>query len=184
MAICKPAIRRTASARDWIIGVRSKAPEKIVYVMQVSEVVPFARYWSDPRYIERRPGKSPVPDNIYRSNARDELVQEPNPIHQYTDARKDLSGRNALISDRFWYFGENSPELPAELKHLIPYARGYSVHINRRKGDEEKLERWLARWPCDIHGAPINATDELREWLSNRQTNLKNPSIRRSASCT
>ena len=119
LAICKPVIRRTASVGDWIIGVRSKEPDRVVYVMQVSEVVPFNRYWSDTRFIKRRSGASPVPDNIYRPNNVGELVQEPNPIHGQTETRTDLSGKNALVSKRFWYFGEESPMLPTELTRIF-----------------------------------------------------------------
>ena len=139
LAICKPMIRRTASVGDWIIGVRSKASDRVVYVMQVSEVVPFTRYWSDPRFTDRRTGASPVPDNIYRPNNHGELVQTPNPIHDHTETITDLSGRNVLVSKRFWYFGAESPMLPTDLIHLVPYPRGHSVHVNRRQSDVENL---------------------------------------------
>ena len=169
LAICKPMIRRTASIGDWIIGVRSKAHTKVVYVMQVSKVVPFSDYWSDPRFVDRRPGASPVPDNIYRPSERGELVQEPNPIHDSSEKTTDLSGRNVLVGNRFWYFGSESPVLPMELMHLVPYYRGHSRHINRRQSDAEHLERWLKGWSCGIHGMPIEATEELRGWLLNSE---------------
>jgi hypothetical protein len=182
LAICKPMIRRTATIGDWIIGVRSKAPDRVVYVMQVSEVVPFDRYWSDPRFLERRAGASPVPDNIYRPNARGELVQAPNPIHGHTETITDLSGRNVLVSKRFWYFGAESPQLPTDLIHLVPYPRGHSVHVNRRANDVENLELWIGTWPCGIHGVPIETTPELRDWLLNSDAALEMaPSKHKSA---
>lgn len=165
LAICKPMIRRTATKGDWIIGVRSKAPDRVVYVMQVSEVVPFDRYWLDSRFIDRRAGASPVPDNIYQPNAYGELVQEPNPIHGQDETRTDLSGRNVLIGKRFWYFGSESPMLPTDLIHLVPYPRGHSVHVNRRDADVQNLELWLSGWSCGIHGIPIEATEKLLDWL-------------------
>lgn len=183
LAICKPMIRRTATIGDWIIGVRSKAPDRVVYVMQVSEVVPFDRYWSDPRFIERRSGVSPVPDNIYRPNAHSELVQDPNPIHGQDETRTDLSGRNVLIGKRFWYFGAESPMLPTDLIHLVPYPRGHSVHVNRRQGDVKALELWIGCWPCGIHGVPIEATAELLGWLSNSGAIAENNRTKRTSRC-
>lgn len=182
LAICKPMIRRTATVGDWIIGVRSKAPDRVVYVMQVSEVLPFDRYWSDTRFKNRRAGASPVPDNIYLPNAHGELVQESNPIHGQDETRTDLSGRNVLIGKRFWYFGAESPMLPTDLIHLVPYPRGHSLHVNRRDGDVQNLELWLAGWPCGIHGIPIEATEELRGWLSTCGANVvMEPTIRKPA---
>src|SRR5678816_873168 len=32
LAICKPAIRRTAQRGDWIIGLRSHQPDHVIYV--------------------------------------------------------------------------------------------------------------------------------------------------------
>lgn len=169
LAICKPMIRRTAIVGDWIIGVRSKVPDRVVYVMQVSEVLPFERYWSDSRFEDRRAGASPVPDNIYLPNTRGELVQESNPIHGQDETRTDLNGKNVLVGKRFWYFGTESPMLPTDLIHLVPYPRGHSVHVNRRDDDVQNLELWLAGWPCGIHGIPQEASDELRGWLSNSE---------------
>ncbi len=174
LAICKPMIRRSASIGDWIIGVRSRAPDRVIYVMQVSEVVPFAQYWSDPRFIGRRTGASPVPDNIYRPDAHGELVQVPNPIHDQTATTTDLSGQNVLIGQRFWYFGSESPMLPTDLIHLVPYPRGHSVHVNRKNDDVQNLKLWLAAWPCGIHGVPVEATGELLSWLENSASLVEN----------
>ena len=169
LAICKPMIRRTASAGDWIIGVRSRRNDQVVYVMQVDEILPFERYWEDPRFEDRRPGASPVPDNIYRSNNSLVLTQVNNVTHDESNIENDLSGWNVLLGRRFWYFGSSSHDLPDNLMHLKPYCRGHSVHINRRGGDIDvrELESWLESIPCGIHGVPIDATEELRVWLSN-----------------
>lgn len=177
LAICKPMIRRTAAIGDWIIGVRSRKPDEVVYVMQVEEILPFDKYWFDPRFEDRRPVASPVPDNFYRPTGRGAFAQEPNPIHGDKEANTDLGGRNVLLGRRYWYFGSASPVLPTELIHLVPYARGHSVHLNR-KGDTDikNLESWLMSWPCGIHGEPIDATDALKDWLSSTRAVPNSPS--------
>ncbi len=172
LAICKPNIRKTASIGDWIIGVRSRRHNQVVYVMQIDEILPFEQYWCDPRFKDRRPSASPVPDNIYRPNGRGDLEQvDNNGIHGASNVSTDLSGRNVLLGRRFWYFGSSSPELPDNLRHLKPYQMGHSVHINRRKGDIDikDLENWLKLSPCGISGEPINASEQLRSWYSTCQ---------------
>lgn len=188
LAICKPAIRRTASEGDWIIGLRSCRNDQVVYVMQVNEILPFDEYWSDPRFEGRRPSASPVPDNIYRPNYSGMLAQVKNVVHDEGNIDNDLSGRRVLLGRRFWYFGTSSPDLPENLKHLKPYPRGHSVHVNRRHGniDIRELESWLESIPCGIHGVPIDATIELRAWLSNskQSANFSSAEKTRAAGCS
>ncbi|MDE0086171.1 MAG: hypothetical protein OXU23_10695, partial [Candidatus Poribacteria bacterium] len=52
LGTCKPKIRKHAKDEDWIVGTGSKTRERegcLVFVMQVTEVVSFNDYWSDPR---------------------------------------------------------------------------------------------------------------------------------------
>ena len=180
------AVGRTRSV--WIIGVRSRRNDQVVYVMQVDEILPLKRYWGDPRFEDRRPGASLVPDNIYRSNNSGALTQVKNVTHDESNIENDISGWNVLLGRRFWYFGSSSPDLPNNLKHLKPYCRGHSVHINRRTGDVDisELESWLDSIPCGIHGVPIDATEELRAWLSNSKqaANDSSAETTRAANCS
>ena len=155
LAICKPMIRRNAAVGDWIIGFRSQRPGEVVYVMQISERLPLGNYWSDPRFANRRPRASPIPDNFYRATDAGSLVQVRNSIHGPTEAAKDIRGRHALLGRRFWYFGVNSVPLPNELMHLVHATQGHAVHKARRPNDVANLRHWLAAWKPGIHGAPI-----------------------------
>lgn len=188
LAICKPMIRRTASLGDWIIGVRSRRNNQVVYVMQVDEILPFDQYWSDSRFEDRRPSASLVPDNIYRTSASGTLVQVENIVHGASNIENDLSGRNVLLGRRFWYFGSSSPDLPDNLRHLKPYCRGHSVHINRRHGDVDirELESWLESIPGGIHDLPIDATEKLRALLPNSKQSANGSSAKatRALGCT
>ena len=55
LATCKPEIRRTARAGDWIIGTGSKMQgreDHLVYVMKVAEKRTFSEYWADDRFSD------------------------------------------------------------------------------------------------------------------------------------
>ncbi|SDD02455.1 hypothetical protein SAMN05216345_105261 [Cupriavidus sp. YR651] len=175
LSICKPRVRKAASVGDWIIGVRSRAPDKVVYVMQVAESLPLGKYWQDARFRDRQPDASPVPDNIYRPDGTGNLIQVPNVVHDAGNQTRDISGRNALIGSRFWYFGASSPPLPTELIHLVHDGVGHAVHKRRRPDDVKRLEQWLATWPCGVHGRPINATPGVLAWLAEMETGERFP---------
>lgn len=157
LAICKPKIRASAQVGDWIIGFRSKQPSHVVYAMQITEKLTLGEYWQDPRFEDRKPGKTPFPDNLYRPGRNGALEQVPNPVHEQYDAAKDIRGRNVLLSSRYWYFGRDSVPIPTELIHLVHTTQGHVVHKQRRSTDIKQLERWLRAWPVGIHGDPIDA---------------------------
>lgn len=181
LAICKPGIRKGATVGDWIIGVRSCAHDKIVYVMQVAQSMSLSEYWCDARFHERKAGSSPVPDNIYQPGINGNLEQVDNNVHNAGNKEADISGVNALIGERFWYFGKNSPRLPEDLEHLKPYPRSYTVHKNRRTDDIKNLERWLTTWSCGLHGEPINASSETLEWIAKEETGEKQYPVNKNA---
>ena len=157
LAVCKPQIRRSARIGDWIIGLRSRVNDQVVYAMRVDEVLPLADYWRDPRFRAKRPGGAGPPDNFYRAGRGGSLMRVDNALHGVELAMQDISGRHALVSWHFWYFGDQSPELPTELVHLVHSGQGHSLHANRRDDDLHTLLAWLAHWPAGIHGTPIDA---------------------------
>ena len=158
LAICKPQIRKAARVGDWIIGFRSRRPGEVIYAMRVDERLELAQYWSDKRFKSRRPGFSPLPDNIYRRTRSGELVQVPNRVHGASEVTKDISGGSALLSRRFWYFGANSVPLPNELLHLVHTTHSHAVHTGRRVDDVQRLREWLAAWPRGVHGHPVDSS--------------------------
>lgn len=156
LAACKPVIRRTARPGDWVVGLRRIRHDEVVYAMQVEEVLPLADYWRDARFRSRRPGRSETPDNLYKPAPDGRLARVPNPLHDATHTARDLSGVNALVSRRFWYFGDASPQLPANLVHLVHAGQGHSVEARRRADDTERLMEFLDCWGCGVHGEPID----------------------------
>lgn len=157
LAVCKPQIRRSSRAGDWIVGLRSRANDQVVCVMRVDEVLTLCDYWRDSRFRAKRPGGAGPPDNFYRAGRGGALIRVENALHGTDLAAQDIGGRHALVSWHYWYFGDRSPELPTELVHLIHSGQGHSLHANRRGDDLETLRAWLAHWPPGIHGRPIDA---------------------------
>lgn len=156
LAICKPKIRAAATVGDWVIGFRTKSPGDVIYVMQVEEVLSFADYWADKRFRNRRPGATFTPDNIYRPARDGSLEQVPNHVHGATETATDVGGRNVLVSQKFWYFGETSPMISTDLAHLIHASRGHAVDKSRRLDDLEHLVNWLEAWDSGLHGNPVD----------------------------
>ena len=125
--------------------MRSRVNDQVVCAMRVDEVLPLADYWRDPRFRAKRPGGAGPPDNFYRAGRGGSLMRVNNALHGAELATQDISGRHALVSWHFWYFGDQSPELPTELVHLVHSGQGHSLHANRRDDDLHTLLAWLAR---------------------------------------
>ena len=72
LACCKPKIRKTAQKGDWIVGLNPKAKgNKIIYAMQVKEILLHKDYFLDSRFASKIPDhntgntRNKCGDNIY-----------------------------------------------------------------------------------------------------------------------
>ena len=127
LATCKPTIRRCRIKDDWVAGFVSVKlagyaarngvnlkPGALVYLMRITEKpIPLEEYFEDQRFAAKKPNlRSSDPkvrcgDNIYyRLNG--EIGQLENDQHGLGDKDHDLKGKNALVSDHFYYFGRNA----------------------------------------------------------------------------
>jgi hypothetical protein len=165
LAICKPAIRRTAAIGDWIMGFHAAPMERghVIYAMQVGEILTFAKYWRDPRFATRKPSASNShPDNIYKSarhtDGTQSMQQVRNHVHDESHEKRDISGKRVLVSRRFWYFGKSSVEpdkrLPPDLMHLAPATEGHVVDAHRKPDDIQCVVEWLEQHPAGLQGTP------------------------------
>ena len=161
LAICKAPIRRMAQEGDWIIGLRSRSVDHVIFAMRIEERLCFSKYWTDQRFVSKRPNNNPYSDNIYRPDANGSLVWENNDVHHKGHKDDDLGGKHVLVGSEFWYFGDQSPRIPDELMHLIHQGRNYSVHKNRKDTDLDVLQKWLSKWKPGIHGKPIDRKNDL-----------------------
>ena len=160
LATCKPGIRSTAAVGDWIIGTGAKTrydlAGRLIYAMQVAEVLDFDSYWTDPRFERKRPLlngslKQMYGDNIYhreggRWKQADSHHAWPDGRQNANNLRRDTSANRVLIATRFAYFGQSAVPIPAHVrrsdlsgKHLCAI-RGY-----RKLSDHEAVavEKWL-----------------------------------------
>jgi len=157
LATCKPDIRRSARIGDWVMGVggtRLRATGRCLYLMKVTEMSTFDEYWSDSRFISKRPlrnGSSVmmVGDNIYHRNdgigawiQADSHHSNPDGSPNMTNLETDTRSANVLISTHFYYFGSCAP--PVDLKSIgfknIRNYRKFSLNDDAVKGLIESIE--------------------------------------------
>ena len=120
---------------------------RLVYAMRIAEVLPLQQYGVDPRFVFKRPSiKGPswrrLGDNIYYIDEAGDWQQRRG-RHGPEWILRDLSGRNALVADEFYYFGREAPELPSDLRSIIKKGPGH-----RRVRDSATVNAfvsWLRR---------------------------------------
>jgi len=99
-------------------------------------------------------------DNFYHKNPHGDWIQEdsahsnkegtPNIDH----LNADISGKNTLISENFYYFGQASPKIPIELYGICHTGIGQKL-LPKEQG--EKFVTWLtSSFIPGIHGKPIS----------------------------
>jgi hypothetical protein len=147
LACCKPAVRRKCEPGDIILGsgsVPSGLSGKLIYAMKVSEVLSFEEYWI------QHPSKRPSPrnsisrrgDNIWHLES-DGWNGVEGAFHDERHRDHDLSGKKALVSNEFFYFGQDAIDLPEKFSVMLATTQG---HKNTR--DEKLITRfwnWLGR---------------------------------------
>lgn len=173
LSICKPVIRRTAQVGDWVIGTGSKNStcndgntydfsQKLVYAMRISNVMSLQEY--DEYCLKNLPGKIPnwesnvisekMGDCIYDYSVNPEHPAIRGKVHNEGNRKTDVeNGRNALLSDYFFYFGENPVELPDDLKILIKTNQGHKKVTDGNL--VQMFEEWITKFePLKLYGDP------------------------------
>lgn len=185
LAVCKPEIRlsRKLSIGDWIAGTGSKALEetcgrklvgRLIYAMEVTEKLTLEEYWSDQRFQYKKPiMNGPLVtmfgDNFYHRAENGDWIQEDS-AHSQLDGscnhdhlRKDTRGANVLISENFYYFGNNAPLIPENLNNVIHSTQGQK---KLSKPESDKFTVWVSNsFKSGIHGDPVS-------WIEYNQAQL------------
>jgi hypothetical protein len=142
LATCKPCIRNTAVIGDWIMGIGSAAKgsimkERLIYAMQVQEILTFDQYWNDSRFFYKRPimngsKRQAYGDNIYHTDETTAMIVQENSHHSlmegeinYKNYKRDLSSKNVLISQKYWYWGGDAIEIPQQYHEIVKVVRGH-----------------------------------------------------------
>lgn len=129
LSTCKPLIRRHAEDEDWVVGTGSKTRSRegyLVFAMRVTEHMTFTDYWSDVRFLVKRPNlrgskKQAYGDNIYRRD--DAGWHQSDSHHSLPDGQKnmdnvvrDTSADRVLVSNDFAYWGRSGPVIPTRFR--------------------------------------------------------------------
>ena len=132
LAVCTPnhmGVR--AEKDDWFMGTETiDKGNKLIYTMQVDEILPLEKYYNDPRFEKKKPiinGKwyQQCGDNMYYKNDKGEWKQHPSIYHcRPEEIRKDLKHPYVFISKLFYYFGDQAVELPPEYQGLLLKRQG------------------------------------------------------------
>ena len=164
LAICKPAIRRTADEGDWMIGISPKEDgHKLCYAAQVTRKIPGQKYYTQKMFLERG-------DCIYSFDGTRFSLRKRRRVHTEADKKRDLGRfhtyQNAFvlkISRRsFWYYGNNarsiSPTQYPALNHRLNYLQqGHRVrHSPAVHKELLAIISWLRRRKPGVHGNPRN----------------------------
>ena len=164
LTICKPVIRRVAKVGDWIAGVGSMRmgyAGQLVYAMKVSDVKTLREY--DDHCRKHLLGKIPdisstdfrrlVGDCIYDFSGKKPIQRRG--VHNENNIPRDLGGSSSLLSDHFYYFGDNAIDIPSHLTGIIRQGQGH------RSTSNESLKNDFVDWiesvgerPNVPHGNP------------------------------
>jgi 8-oxo-dGTP pyrophosphatase MutT (NUDIX family) len=168
LATCKPGIRRSAKIGDWILGTgstRAVGKNRLVYAARVSEIRSIEEYGAEARFDVKQPSPRPKPggphgDNIYFKDARRQWHQRRNRHHTAKEIQRDLSGKNVLICDVFYYFGRCAPELPPNLLGLVKSGPGCKCEESSET--VRALESWLDKHRPGVLGNPFMWLGKVR----------------------
>ena len=142
LVICKPKIRSVAGPGDWIVGTGSAdspigdVRNHVVYAMEVTRALSMQTYdvwakanapgkivdWTNSE-ITRRLG-----DAIYEFVGG--FIRQRPSVHGAGNRDVDLGGKQALISDHFYYFGDKPVLLPTELWPIVRQGQGHKSTAN------------------------------------------------------
>ena len=145
LAVCKPVIRRAASVGDWVVGTGPKSAElkdrrrnfsgRVVYAMKITDKKTLEEYDEFCRkdLEEKIPNwrskdlKKKTGDCIYDFSEGGESPAQRKGLHNESNMKTDLSGENVLLSNEFYYFGENPKIMPHYLRTIVPGNRGFKI---------------------------------------------------------
>ena len=174
LVICKPKIRRATQVGDWIVGTgTANSPigdirGMMIYAMQVTDKMAMREYeeWAREHRPEKVPNRGSSDPRRRVGDAIYDFTKDPprtrSSAHDDSHRDHDLSGKYALLSERFYYFGDYPIALPEHLQGLVKRGPGH-------RGPEnapfvEPFVGWLTELqvgPKSLHGDPL-------EWLIHR----------------
>jgi len=165
LATCKPIVRRMAKVGDWVLGMggdQLNAAGRCIFAMQVSETLSFDEYWNSENFKDKRPVRNGsrrmmLGDNIYSRSGEGPWLQldshhsQPDGSPDPDNIKNDTATDRVLISDRFFYFGDQAPEVPPAILRAMGYRNGRG---HRVFNDDECKD--LLKWLLDGYSRQTN----------------------------
>ncbi len=207
LATCKPKIRAGASVGDWIVGTGAKTrydiAGRLIYAMQVDEVLDFDSYWNDPRFIRKRPNlngslKMIYGDNIYHRVGKKWVQLDSH--HSLENGRPnkaniawDTGVDRVLVGTKFVYWGKAAPTIPKRLRSFRKTGEDICCKARGHRVFGEEIATAFAKWldqrgKSGFQGEPleferhVRAVDAARKGASTRGTRSSGKRVgRRSA---
>jgi hypothetical protein len=164
LATCKPGIRRTKKVGDWIAGFTSNFLVKLakkrgiviendalIYLGRISEVLPLKNYYADSRFknkippTERNSNKIKCAgDNIYKYETEEKSFMQISQIHHNeNDIERDLSGKNVLICNKFYYLGKKAIHVPNNIIINRPKTQTAYGYKTENSKEIEQFVKWI-----------------------------------------
>lgn len=167
LVLCKPAIRRVANPGDWVVATGSMSSSvgdlsnRVVYAMRVTKKYTMSSYdtWVKANCPEKIPDwenadvRRRVGDSVYVFERG--IVTQRKSVHTHGNQENDLSGKFALISSNFLYFGREAIRLPEHLLPIVQQGRGHRSDANAPF--VEAFMDWITGLPHKwnaLHGEP------------------------------
>jgi len=161
LAVCTPNhMNVKAKKGDWFVGFSTKNEGyKLIYAMEVDEILNFDEYYHDSRFINKRPKingnwKERYGDNMYFKDDKGEWQQCETENHKLNEEfKKDIKNPNVFIAQHFYYFGNNSIQVPNNYQELVWQRQG--VKCSHDPKLVERFINWLKKnYLPGLHGSP------------------------------
>ena len=178
LAVCTPNhMGICAEPGDWFLGTTtSERGNKLLYAMDVFERLHFDTYFKDPRFEKKKPvvdgtWRQQCGDNMYFKDSAGNWKQHPSLFHRdKEEIRKDLENPYVFISKKFYYFGNNAPEIPTEFHSLIWKRQGCKCDHN--SNIVKSFIKWLKNnFQSGRNGEPIDRERKARATSQTKKCN-------------
>jgi len=142
---------------DWLLGNSSaQKGRRLIFAMQVSQVLDFDDYFSASQFAGKKADASTwqgrCGDNIYFRDKAGGWAQGLAFTHTDRESRrKDTRYHKVFISDHFFYFGENAPEIPEAYSSLVRTTQGCCY----KKHDPNTVREFIAWVEQYSTGVPL-----------------------------